>query len=146
MLLIISLETVRIWRYCFRGWYLIYLLSSYIMQIKRLKFEMNMSKLSILINHFSERMYDAYHDSRTSTIPRYIVNEQLMLIVVIVVVTYFSTAFIGNNKNQLPFSCSEIRNVCLQKTAFQWKTILCVSVLLLRSHMRFNFEQSQFKV
>ena len=98
-----------------------------------------------LTDHFSERMYDAYHDSRTNTIPRYIVNEQLML-VVIVVVTYFSTTFIGNNKNQLPFSCFEIRNVCLQKIAFQWKTILCVSVLLLRSHMRFNFEQSQFKV
>ena len=99
-----------------------------------------------LIDLFSERMYDAYHDSCMRSIPRYIVNEQLMLVVVIVVVTYFSSAFIGNNKNQLPFSCSEIRNVCLQKIAFQWKTILCVSVLLLRSHMRFNFEQSQFKV
>ena len=92
-----------------------------------------------LIDLFSERMYDAYHDSCMRSIPRYIVNEQLMLVVVIVVVTYFSSAFIGNNKNQLPFSCSEITKCVFTKNAFQWKTVLCVSVQLLRVQMRFTF-------
>ena len=80
-----------------------------------------------LINHFSKRMYDAYHDSCTRSIPRYIVNEQLMLVVVIVVVTYFSTAFIGNNKNQLPFSCSEINErVFTKKHISMENCLLCI--------------------
>ena len=62
-----------------------------------------------------------------------------MDVVVIVVVTYFSTAFIGNNKNQLPFSCSEINERVFTKKHFNGKTTFCVSVQLLRVQMRFIF-------
>ena len=80
-------------------------------------------------------MYDAYHDSRTSTIPRYIVNEQLMLAVVIVVATYFSTAFIGNNKNQLPFSCSEINERVSTKTGVSMENcLLCIRTTSARTN------------